>query len=174
MASTSGATARLVERLGPGDVDHLHELHRGQRGAQPGMDGVRQAIDQLERVGPAAPGVVNDGLGLGLAGQEESRDRRRHRGRDLADRQIVDRPRAARHLAHQAERVGAFGDREPGLVERGDATDLVPRATHGPVLSSAASGEDSFARWLGGSLTSIKPGTGQSDYQDATVRDLMG
>jgi hypothetical protein len=114
----------LADRLRSGDVHDLDQLDARQRLAHPRMVARRDPIDQLKHVGAAAPGVGDDAVRAGLAGQQEGRDRRSHRGGDPRDHFVVDVTRPARHGANQTERVGALRNREPRLGERSDATNL--------------------------------------------------
>ena len=125
-----GRGDRLRHGLLARDVNHLHQLDARQGRAQLRVDLVRDLVDELQGVGPAAARVRDDRLGVGLAGQEERGDRRRHPCRDRGDQRVVDRPRAARHGPDQAQRIGAVRDREARFVRRLGAADLDPGAVH--------------------------------------------
>ena len=115
---------RFVDRLGPGDVDHLDDARVRQEPAQAPQLRFLDAVDELHGGRAAAPLLLGDGLGLHERGQEECLRRSRHARGDARDLVFRNRAGAARHRRHEADGGGAGRDREPRFVEIRDAADL--------------------------------------------------
>ena len=85
------------------------------------------SVTELEGVDAAATLLGHDLLGLGSAGQQKRRDRRRNGGGDLGDQMLGDHAGPAGHLRNEAEGGRAGADGESRLLFRRDAAHLHAR-----------------------------------------------
>lgn len=117
-----GSRESKVDRGLLANVDDLDDAHAGSFTAKCGVDvGRGRVVDELDSVHSRSTDMLDNGVRIDLARQEEGRDGRRNGGCDLRDEGIVDRARSAGHAGDEAEGIGALSDCQPRLFDGRDA-----------------------------------------------------